>query len=67
MHSNSNSNSNGRGNGSARERIVDEYDVTTSTGGSADASAFLGQNRTAADRIAETVARRTVSSILEAF
>ena len=42
--------------------IVDEYDVTTSTGGSADASAFLGQNRTAADRIAETVARRTVSS-----
>ena len=47
--------------------IVDEYDVTTSTGGSADASAFLGQNRTAADRIAETVARRTVSSILEAF
>ena len=33
----------------------------------ADASAFLGQNRTAADRIAENVARRTVSSILEAF
>lgn len=46
--------------------IVDEYDLTTGTGVT-DASAFLGQNRTAADRIAETVARRTVSSILEAF
>jgi hypothetical protein len=46
--------------------IVDEYDLTTGVGAT-DASAFLGQNRTAADRIAETVARRTVSSILEAF
>jgi hypothetical protein len=46
--------------------IVDEYDLTTGTG-SLDASAFLGQNRAAADRIAESVARRTVSSILEAF
>lgn len=47
--------------------IVDEYDLTTGTGGVLDPSAFLGQNRAAADRIAETVARRTVSSILEAF
>lgn len=46
--------------------IVDEYDLTTGLAAT-DASAFLGQNRTAADRIAETVARRTVSSILEAF
>ena len=46
--------------------ILDEYDLTTGTG-SLDASAFLGQNRAAADRIADTVARRTVSSILEAF
>lgn len=46
--------------------IVDEYDLTTGTG-AFDASSFLGQNRAAADRIAETVARRTVSSILEAF
>ncbi len=46
--------------------ILDEYDLTTGTG-ALDASAFLGQNRAAADRIAETVARRTVSSILEAF
>ena len=46
--------------------IVAEYDLTTGVGAT-DASAFLGQNRTAADRIAETVARRTVSSILEAF
>ena len=46
--------------------IVDEYDLTTGTG-ALDASAFLGQNRAAADRISETVARRTVSSILEAF
>lgn len=47
--------------------IVDEYDVTTGAGNTADASAFLGQNRTASDRIAENVARRTVASILEAF
>ncbi len=46
--------------------ILDEYDLTTGTG-ALDASAFLGQNRAAADRIADTVARRTVSSILEAF
>ena len=46
--------------------IVDEYDLTTGTG-ALDASAFLGQNRAAADRISDTVARRTVSSILEAF
>ncbi len=45
--------------------VVDEYDLTTSP--VADVSAFLGQNRAAADRIADTVARRTVSSILEAF
>lgn len=46
--------------------ILDEYDLTTGTG-ALDASAFLGQNRAAADRIADTVARRTVSAILEAF
>ena len=46
--------------------IIDEYDLTTGTG-ALDASAFLGQNRAAADRIADTVARRTVSAILEAF
>ncbi|HTU99599.1 MAG TPA: LPS assembly lipoprotein LptE [Luteitalea sp.] len=46
--------------------IVDEYDVTTGQS-SNDASAFLGQNRTASERIAENVARRTVASILEAF
>ncbi len=46
--------------------ILDEYDLTTATGG-LDASAFLGQNRAAADRMADVVARRTVSSILEAF
>ena len=46
--------------------IIDEYDLTTGTG-AMDASAFLGQNRSAADRIADTVARRTVSAILEAF
>lgn len=46
--------------------ILDEYDLTTGQG-ALDASAFLGQNRAAADRIADTVARRTVSSILEAF
>lgn len=46
--------------------ILDEYDLTTGTG-ALDASAFLGQNRSAADRIADTVARRTVSSIVEAF
>lgn len=46
--------------------ILDEYDLTTGTG-ALDASAFLGQNRAAADRIADTVARRTVSSIIEAF
>ena len=46
--------------------VVDEYDLTTGTG-ALDASAFLGQKRSAADGIADTVARRTVSSILEAF
>ena len=46
--------------------IIDEYDLTTGTGAT-DASSFLGQNRAAADRIADTVARRTVSAILEAF
>ncbi|MCC6165152.1 MAG: LptE family protein [Acidobacteria bacterium] len=46
--------------------IVDEYDLTTGQG-ALDPSAFLGQNRSAADRVADTVARRTVSSILEAF
>jgi len=46
--------------------ILDEFDLTTATGG-LDASQFLGQNRAAADRISDVVARRTVSSILEAF
>ena len=41
MHSNSNSNSNGRGNGSARERIVDEYDVVVVGAGNAALVAAL--------------------------
>ena len=46
--------------------LLDEYDLTTGTN-AFDASSFLGQNRAAADRIADSVARRTVASILEAF
>lgn len=44
----------------------EEYDLTTGTGAT-DAAAFLGQDRTALDRVAADVARRTVSAILEAF
>lgn len=44
----------------------EEYDLTTGEG-AADAAAFLGQGRTAVDRVAGDVARRTVSAILEAF
>jgi hypothetical protein len=44
----------------------EEYDLTTGTGAT-DAASFLGQDRTALDRVANDVARRTVSAILEAF
>jgi len=48
------------------QQIDEEYDLTTGTN-ALDPSAFLGQDRTALDRVAENVSRRTVSAILEAF
>lgn len=48
------------------QQIDEEYDLTTGTN-ALDPSAFLGQDRTTLDRVAETVSRRTVSAILEAF
>ena len=50
----------------AAQQFDEEYDLTTGTGPT-DAAAFLGQDRTALDRVANDVARRTVSAILEAF
>jgi hypothetical protein len=50
----------------AAQQFDEEYDLTTGTGAT-DPSAFLGQDRTALDRVANDVARRTVSAILEAF
>lgn len=47
--------------------VVDEYDITSGSGTTYDPAQFLGQDRAASDRIADTVARRIVSSILEAF
>ena len=48
------------------QQFDEEYDLSTGTGAT-DAAAFLGQDRTALDRVAGDVARRTVSAILEAF
>jgi hypothetical protein len=45
----------------------EEYDVTSSTISSTDASAFFGQNVQALDRLAAEFARTIVSAILEAF
>lgn len=48
------------------QQFDEEYDLTTGTN-AFDPAAFLGQDRTALDRVANDVARRTVSAILEAF
>ena len=50
----------------AAQQFDEEYDLTTGLGAN-DASAFLALDRTALDRVATDVARRTVSAILEAF
>jgi hypothetical protein len=46
------------------QQFDEEYDLTTGTG---PESGFLGLDRTAIDRVATDVAKRTVSAILEAF
>lgn len=50
----------------AAQQFDEEYDLSTGTG-ALDAAAFLGTDRSALDRVAGDVARRTVSAILEAF
>lgn len=52
--------------GNPAQQFDEEYDLSTGVGAS-DPAAFLGQDRTALDRVANDVARRTVSAILEAF
>jgi hypothetical protein len=47
-------------------QFTEQYDVTTSTSG-LDASAFLGQDANAVERLASEFARALVSAILEAF
>jgi hypothetical protein len=44
----------------------DEYELTSNISGG-DASAFLGQERAAVDRMSTDFARTVVSAILEAF
>lgn len=46
------------------QQFDEEYDLTTGTGAS---DGFLALDRTAIDRVATDVAKRTVSAILEAF
>jgi hypothetical protein len=45
----------------------DEYELASSTSIGLDASAFLGQERAAVDRMSTDFARSVVSAILEAF
>jgi hypothetical protein len=45
----------------------DEYELASPTSIGADASAFLGQERAAVDRMSSDFARSVVSAILEAF
>ena len=47
-------------------QFTEQYDVTTVTTG-LDASAFLGQDANALERLASEFARALVSAILEAF
>lgn len=47
-------------------QFTEQFDVTTATTG-LDASAFLGQNQNALERVASEFARALVSAILEAF
>ena len=45
----------------------DEYELASPAAGGLDASAFLGQERAAVDRLSTDFARSVVSAILEAF
>jgi len=45
----------------------DEYELSSATSVGQDASAFLGQERAAVDRMSTDFARSVVSAILEAF
>lgn len=45
----------------------DEYELASPGGGALDATAFLGQERAAIDRLSTDFARSVVSAILEAF
>jgi hypothetical protein len=45
----------------------DEYELASATSAGLDASAFLGQERAAVDRLSTDFARSVVSAILEAF
>jgi len=45
----------------------DEYELASATSAGLDASAFLGQERAAVDRMSTDFARSVVSAILEAF
>jgi hypothetical protein len=45
----------------------DEYELASATSIGLDASAFLGQERAAIDRLSTDFARSVVSAILEAF
>ncbi len=45
----------------------DEYELTTPGSAGRDASAFMGQERAALDRMSQDFARSVVSAILEAF
>lgn len=47
-------------------QFTEQFDVTSATTG-LDASAFLGQNQNALERVASEFARALVSAILEAF
>lgn len=51
---------------SAGWAFTEQFDVTTATTG-LDASAFLGQDQTALERLSSEFARALVSAILEAF
>jgi hypothetical protein len=46
------------------QQFDEEYDLTTGTGAG---DGFMALDRTAIDRVATDVAKRTVSAILEAF
>ncbi|MEZ5284495.1 MAG: hypothetical protein R2712_06745 [Vicinamibacterales bacterium] len=47
--------------------FADEHELASATSIGLDASAFLGQERAAVDRMSTDFARSVVSAILEAF